>query len=54
MLPTDVMKLVEQSPKSIETWNVVLLFLKMSPKPAVTFSLHLMPIAQDDSSFENR
>ena len=37
MLPTGVMKLVDQSLKSIETWNVVLSFLKMSPKPAVTF-----------------
>ena len=37
MLPTGVMKLVDQSLKSIETWKVVLSFLKMSPKPAVTF-----------------
>ena len=36
-LPTGVMKLVDQSLKSIETWNVVLSFLQMSPKPAVTF-----------------
>ena len=34
---TGVMKLVDQSLKSIETWNVVLSFLQMSPKPAVTF-----------------
>ena len=31
------MKLVDQSLKSIETWNVALSFLQMSPKPAVTF-----------------
>ena len=31
------MKHVDQSVKSIETWSVVLSFLKMSPKPAVTF-----------------
>ena len=37
MLPTGVIKLVDQSLKSIETWSVVLLFLKMSPNPAVTF-----------------
>ena len=36
-LPTGVIKLVDQSLKSIETWSVVLLFLKMSPDPAVTF-----------------
>ena len=36
-LPTGVIKLVDQSLKSIETWSVVLLFLKMSPNPAVTF-----------------
>ena len=37
MLPTGVTKLVDQSLKSIETCNVVLSFLKMCPKPAVTF-----------------
>ena len=37
MLPTGVMKFVDQSLKSIETWKVVLSFLKMSPKPVVTF-----------------
>ena len=31
------MKLVDQSLKSIETWNVVLSFLQMSPNPTVTF-----------------
>ena len=36
-LPTGVMKLVDRSVKGIETWSVVLSFLKMSPKPAVTF-----------------
>ena len=36
-VPTGVMKPVDQSLKSIKTWNVVLSFLKMSPKPAVTF-----------------
>ena len=36
-LPTGVMKLVDQSLQSIETWNVVLSVLQMSPKPAVTF-----------------
>ena len=36
-LPTGVMKLVDQSLQSIETWHVVLSFLQMSPKPAVTF-----------------
>ena len=47
------MKLVDQSLKSIETWSVVLSFLKMSPKPAVTFSVDLTPISQADSSIEN-
>ena len=36
-LPTGVMKLVDQSLESIETWSVVLSFLKMSPKPPVIF-----------------
>ena len=36
-LPTGVMKLVDQSLKSTETWNVVLSSLQMSRKPAVTF-----------------
>ena len=36
-LPTGVIKLVNQSLKNIETWSTVLLFLKMSPNPAVTF-----------------
>ena len=36
-LPTGLMKLVDQSLKSIETWNVVLSFLQMNPKPAATF-----------------
>ena len=36
-LPTGVMKLFDQSLKSIETSNLVLSFLKMSLKLAVTF-----------------
>ena len=34
-LPTGVIKLVDQSVKSIETLSVILPFLKMNPKPAV-------------------
>ena len=50
---TGVMKLVDQSLKSIETWNVVLSFLQMSPKPALTFSSAPYANRSSDWSFAN-